>query len=108
MAKVSEVMDIGAIRSVVVIGKICSTRRYLMTLQKHWPGLGLSVASVTYFNVPVERWHEHEEFRARVLSEFDKIPRYAAQGFLAEIDGCPAYPHGAAGNLAASGPMRAA
>lgn len=108
MAKVAEVMDLGAIRSVVVIGKICSTRRYLMTLQKHWPGLSLSVASVNYFNVPVERWHEHEEFRARVLSEFDKIPRYTAEGFLAEIEGCPAYPHGAVGNLAASGPMRAA
>lgn len=92
LAKVAEVMDIGAIRSVVVIGKICSTRRYLMTLQKHWPGLSLSVAAVNYFNVPTERWHEHEEFRARVLSEFDKIPRYTAEGFLAEIEGCPVYP----------------
>eukprot|EP01032_Pedospumella_encystans_P029757 gene29757-33593_t len=29
---------------------------------------------------------------ARVLSEFDKIPRYAAEGFLEEIGGCAAYP----------------
>ncbi|MCS0660734.1 YdcF family protein [Massilia terrae] len=34
-ARVAEVMDAAAIRSVVVIGKICSTRRYLMTLQRH-------------------------------------------------------------------------
>lgn len=92
MARVAEMMDISAIRSVVVIGKMCSTRRYLMTLQKHWPGLSLSVAPVNYFNIPAERWHEHEEFRARVLSEFDKIPRYIAEGFLAEIDGCAEYP----------------
>jgi uncharacterized SAM-binding protein YcdF (DUF218 family) len=85
-ARVAEAMDLAAIRSVVVIGKICSTRRYLMTLQRHWPGLNLSVCPVNYFGVPSERWHEHEEFRARVLGEFDKIPRYLAAGFLAEID----------------------
>jgi uncharacterized SAM-binding protein YcdF (DUF218 family) len=83
--RVAEVMGLAAIRSVVVIGKVCSTRRYLMTLQKHWPGLRMSVCPVNYFGVPVERWHEHEEFRARVLSEFDKIPRYMADGFLQEI-----------------------
>lgn len=90
--RVAEVMDLASIRSVVVIGKVCATRRYLMTLQRHWPGLSLSAAPVNYFGVPAERWHEHEEFRARVLSEFDKIPRYTAEGFLAEIDGCAAYP----------------
>lgn len=91
-ARVAEVMDLAAIRSVVVIGKICSTRRYLMTLQRHWPGLRLSVCPVNYFGIPAERWHEHEEFRARVLSEFDKIPPYLAEGFLAEINGGPEYP----------------
>ena len=91
-ARVAEAMDLAAIRSVVVIGKVCSTRRYLMTLQRHWPGLRLSVSPVNYFGIPAERWHEHEEFRARVLSEFDKIPRYTAAGFLEEIGGCAAYP----------------
>jgi uncharacterized SAM-binding protein YcdF (DUF218 family) len=89
-ARVAEVMDLAAIRSVVVIGKICSTRRYLMTLQRHWPGLNLSVCPVNYFGIPAERWHEHEEFRTRVLNEFDKIPRYLADGFLEEIDARPA------------------
>jgi uncharacterized SAM-binding protein YcdF (DUF218 family) len=84
-ARVAEVMDVAVIRSVVVIGKICSTRRYLMTLQRHWPGLSVSVCPVNYFGMPAERWHEHEQFRARVLSEFDKIPRYLAEGFLEEI-----------------------
>lgn len=84
-AKVAELMDIAAIRSVVVIGKVCSTRRYLMTLQRHWPGLRMSVCPVNYFGVPADRWHEHEEFRTRVLSEFDKIPLYLSRGFLDEI-----------------------
>ncbi|HEY0587056.1 MAG TPA: YdcF family protein [Pseudoduganella sp.] len=84
-ARVAEVTNLAAIRSVLVIGKICSTRRYLMTLQKHWPGLNLSVHPVNYFGVPAERWHEHEEFRARVLGEYGKIPHYLAEGFLEEI-----------------------
>ncbi|HEX9119102.1 MAG TPA: hypothetical protein VF840_01035, partial [Terriglobales bacterium] len=63
------------------IGKICSTRRYLMTLQRHWPGLNMSVCLVNYFGIPADRWHEHAEFRARVLSEFDKMPRYLAAGY---------------------------
>ena len=41
--RVDEVMTLAAVRSVLVIGKICSTRRYLMTMQRHWPGLRLSV-----------------------------------------------------------------
>jgi uncharacterized SAM-binding protein YcdF (DUF218 family) len=87
-ARVAEVLDLAAVRSVVVIGKICSTRRYLMTLQKHWPGLSMSVCPVNYFGIPAAHWHEHEEFRARVLGEFEKIPRYLAEGFLEELNGC--------------------
>jgi uncharacterized SAM-binding protein YcdF (DUF218 family) len=91
-ARVAEVMDVATVRRVVVIGKICSTRRYLMTLQKHWPGLQMSVHPVNYFGVAADRWHEHEEFHGRVLSEFGKIPQYLAAGFLEEIDGCGATP----------------
>jgi uncharacterized SAM-binding protein YcdF (DUF218 family) len=90
--KVAEVMDIAMIRSVLVIGKVCATRRYLMTLQRHWPGLSMSVCPVNYFGVPAKRWLEHDEFRARVLSEFEKIPLYLQKGFLEEISGCTAYP----------------
>jgi uncharacterized SAM-binding protein YcdF (DUF218 family) len=91
-SKVAEVLDITTVRSVLVIGKVCSTRRYLMTLQRHWPGLSMSVCPVNYFGVPAGRWHEHEEFRARVLGEFEKIPLYLKEGFLEEISGCAAYP----------------
>jgi uncharacterized SAM-binding protein YcdF (DUF218 family) len=90
--RVAEVMDVDTVRSVVVIGKICSTRRYLMTMQRHWPGLRLSVCPVNYFGVATECWHQHEEFRDRVLKEFDKIPGYLTKGFLEEISGCAAYP----------------
>jgi uncharacterized SAM-binding protein YcdF (DUF218 family) len=90
--KIEEAVNVDAIRSILVIGKICATRRYLMTLQRHWPGLRMSVYPVNYFGVPIERWHEHNEFRARVLNEFEKIPLYLKNGFLKEILECEQYP----------------
>lgn len=86
-ARVAQALDLATIQSVLVIGKVCSTRRYLMTMRRHWPDVGVSVCAVNYFGTPVERWHEDARFRARVLGEWDRIPRYLAQGFLEEIDG---------------------
>jgi hypothetical protein len=78
-------MALEEIKSVLVIGKICSLRRYLMTLERHWPGLIVSACPVNYFGVAKNRWHTHPDFRARVLAEFEKIPAYLQQGFLREL-----------------------
>jgi uncharacterized SAM-binding protein YcdF (DUF218 family) len=75
-----------SVQSLLVIGKVCSMRRYLMTLERHWPQPRRFGCAVNYFGVERERWHEHEEFRARVLSEFAKIPEYLERGFLREVD----------------------
>lgn len=90
--KVAEQMDVNGIDSVLVIGKVCAMRRYLMTLARHWPGITVSACAINYFGLPFERWHEHEEFRARVLAEFHKIPQYLQQDFLRELDGHAPYP----------------
>lgn len=90
--KVAEHMNLADIDSVLVIGKVCAMRRYLMTLARHWPGVTVSACPVNYFGLPTERWHEHDEFRARVLAEYDKIPRYLQQDFLRELDGHAPYP----------------
>jgi uncharacterized SAM-binding protein YcdF (DUF218 family) len=90
--KVAEHMDLSQIDSVLVIGKVCAMRRYLMTLARHWPGITVSACAINYFGLPAERWHEHAEFRARVLAEFHKIPHYLEQDFLCELDGHPPYP----------------
>lgn len=83
--KVEETLGAGGIDSLIVIGKVCSMRRYLMTLERHWPKPRRFACAVNYFGVDKARWHEHEEFRARVLAEFDKIPEYLQRGFLREI-----------------------
>lgn len=90
--KVAEQMNLAEIDSILVIGKVCAMRRYLMTLARHWPGVTVSACPINYFGLPAERWHEHDEFRARVLAEYDKIPHYLQQDFLRELDGHAPYP----------------
>jgi len=92
LTKLAETLDISSIKSVLVIGKICSMRRYFMTLERHWPGLRLSCYGINYFGVPADNWYEHEEFLARVMDEFIKIPHYLQQDFLTEIKGLDPYP----------------
>lgn len=90
--KAAETIDLARVDSLLVIGKVCAMRRYLMTLARHWPGVSVSACAINYFGLPAERWHEHPEFRARVLAEFHKIPAYLDQDFLRELDGHPPYP----------------
>lgn len=90
--RIAEVMDAASIKKVLVIGKVCSTRRYLMTMKRHWPEVQVCAAPVNYFGIPTERWNEHDEFRTRVFDEFSKIPGYVRQGFLVEVDGYAPYP----------------
>lgn len=73
------------VRSVLAVGKICSTRRYLMTLERHMPSVRKMVVGVNYFGVPAERWFESADFRDRVLGEWRKIPVYLASGDLREL-----------------------
>ena len=83
--KVEETMGLEGIRSLLVIGKVCAMRRYLMTLERHWPQPRRFACAVNYFGVDKANWYAHEEFRARVLSEFEKIPEYLQKDFLREI-----------------------
>jgi uncharacterized SAM-binding protein YcdF (DUF218 family) len=74
------------VRSIIAVGKISSSRRYLMTLERYWPGPKKMILPINYFGVPENRWFEDAEFQSRVMEEWDKIPRYLAMGFLKEID----------------------
>ena len=72
------------IHSVICLGNSWTGRRYAMTLHRHWPDVEKMLLTVDNFAVARERWHEHPEFRRRVLAEWDKIAPYKAKGFVAE------------------------
>ncbi|MBI7467617.1 YdcF family protein [Pseudomonas aeruginosa] len=42
-------------RSVLVVGKVCSARRYLMTLRRHWPEPSIRARWINYFCVDKSR-----------------------------------------------------
>lgn len=77
-------LGLGAIKSVICLGRICTARRYPMTLQRHWPEVDKMLVTINPFGAPVERWHTDPEFRGRVLQEWRKIEPYREKGYIAD------------------------
>ena len=73
------------IRSVIALGKACTSIRYLMTLQRHWPQVRKMLLAVNHFPHPLEEWPRHPPARERVISEWRKLEPYKAQGFIDEL-----------------------
>jgi uncharacterized SAM-binding protein YcdF (DUF218 family) len=72
------------IRSVICLGNMWTARRYPMTLHRHWPDVEKMLVTVNHYRTPTELWHTDPALRARVVSEWDKIERYKAEGFIAD------------------------
>jgi uncharacterized SAM-binding protein YcdF (DUF218 family) len=81
---VEAALGLATIKSVICLGKICTARRYPMTLQRHWPEVAKMLVTVNPYGAPVERWPTDPVFRERVLAEWHKIALYKAQGFIAD------------------------
>ena len=77
-------LGLGNIQSVICLGKICTARRYPMTLQRHWPEVEKMLLTINPYGAPVERWHTDALFRERVLLEWRKIEPYKDRGFIAD------------------------
>lgn len=73
------------IRSLIALGKVCTSIRYLMTLERHWPQVRKMLWPVNWFDHPIEEWPQHPLARGRVLSEWGKLEPYKAAGFIADL-----------------------
>jgi hypothetical protein len=74
------------IEELLLIGKISSKRRYIMTVRQQWPEIArVCCHGVNYFSVSTHQWWKDQEFRVRVLSECRKIPTYIKRGFISEV-----------------------
>jgi uncharacterized SAM-binding protein YcdF (DUF218 family) len=71
------------IRSLIAVGKFCTSRRYLMTIHRHWPEVEKMFVPINWFAVAQQDWHLHPPSRERVLREYAKIGPYLEQGFIA-------------------------
>lgn len=77
-------LGLANVGSLIALGKHCTSVRYLMTLQRHWPGVRKMLAPVSYYDHPAEEWPLHEKARERVLLEWSKLAPYKAAGFIAD------------------------
>lgn len=74
------------ISSVISIGHIRAARRFLMTLERHWPGIHKMHSSANPYNTPAHGWHLNDHIRYDVMQEWRKIGPYLKQGWIAEVD----------------------
>lgn len=74
------------IHSVLAIGHIQASRRFLMTLECHWPDVVKMFTTTNCYKAPKEKWYDDPAFRAVVLDEYAKIAPYKAKGFIREVD----------------------
>ena len=86
MPKIAARIDLEHIRAIVAVAKWYHSRRALMTLKRHFPP-GIRYFIKTYEPGGFERanWPQKAQVARRVLKEWRAIPRYLAQGHIAEI-----------------------
>lgn len=72
--------------SVIGIGHIVAARRFLMTLERHWPEIHKMQASANPFGIPARDWHTHETFHRHAVKEWRKLGLYQQQDMIREID----------------------
>ena len=72
------------VRSVICLGNLWTSRRYPMTLHRHWPEPRKMLVVVNHYDTPNDLWYTNAELRSRVLSEWEKIEPYKARGFIVD------------------------
>ncbi|AEV37776.1 protein containing DUF218 [Pseudovibrio sp. FO-BEG1] len=80
-----------AIQSVIAVGSVSASRRYLMTLERYWPEVIKMLAPANKYPVSVADWPLHPEFTCEVLDEWGKIQPYLKAGYVNELnlETCP-------------------
>jgi uncharacterized SAM-binding protein YcdF (DUF218 family) len=68
-------LGLNCIGSVICLGDLWTSRRYLMTLHRHWPEPEKMLVVVNHTATPDALWHTDAELCARVLGEWKRLNR---------------------------------
>ena len=92
LPRLSAVVDLDSIKSIVAVTKWYHCRRAIMTLKAHLPR-GLRYFSKTYEPEGTTQidWPLSEQGRKRVLKEWEVIPEYLGKGNIAQIQKADGY-----------------
>jgi uncharacterized SAM-binding protein YcdF (DUF218 family) len=77
-------LGLSSIRSVICLGNLWTSRRYPMTLHRHWADPEKMLVVVNHYDTPNDLWHTDAELCSRVLGEWEKIEPYKKCGFIAD------------------------
>lgn len=86
LPKLSAVVDLSDLRSIVVVTKWYHCKRAMMTLRAHMPkGIRYYTRSYEPEGTTRRDWFMNEQGRTRILKEWQSIPKYLKKGDIAEI-----------------------
>ena len=71
------------VRSVICLGNLWTSRRYPMTLHRHWPEPEKLLVVVNHYDTPNELWHTRLGTLRANARRWEKIEPYKAKGFIA-------------------------
>lgn len=84
--RLAEMMLGEPVESLIGVGHIIASRRFLMTLAANWPEPVAMLKPVNPYGVPAAQWMEHPQFRKNAEDEYSKIPIYQERGHIKEIN----------------------
>ena len=74
------------IKSIIGVGKIHATLRFLMTMCKYFPAAEKMFFPINVFGCDESLWYLHDKFYQKLMAEVDKVEEYLDKGFIAELD----------------------
>ncbi len=74
------------IKSIMGLGKIHATLRFLMTMCKYFPNAEKMFFSINVFGCDENLWYLNDKFYQKIMEEVDKVDKYLKKGFITELD----------------------
>ena len=74
------------IKSIIGVGKIHGTLRFLMTMCKYFPDTEKMFFPINVFGCDENLWYLNDNFYKKLMLENKKIDAYLQEGFIAELD----------------------
>ena len=78
--------SIDSINSIIGVGKIHATLRFLMTMCRYFPSSEKMFFPINVFGCNENLWYLNDMFYQKLMAEAEKIDDYLEKGFIAELD----------------------
>lgn len=78
--------SIDGIKSIIGLGKIHATLRFLMTMSKYFPNAEKMFFPINVFGCDENLWYLNDKFYQKLMAEEEKVKEYLEKGFMAELD----------------------